>query len=264
MADGVNDEGIKISAPYYDVDTAGDINLMFSSSWPSLPVGFEKTFTLLNTDYPKLVPHGLGFPPLAMGWYKDPSSNRAVPHYNIQVDKTNLYIYNDLNFGAGQTCTYAVKAYALDISKNATYPFIQQPQGIQTTYDPNYGIKLSKEGKSANSKDLRDFIIHSRTRSPLILNVQAVNDQTTDQTLKYLNPGGYVPWVFGFGSGYVISTTTPVYTPAIVGSQAYPRLLIDKTTGEMSVSSIHTQGGLASLIVLRDPLFAGQQVNVSY
>lgn len=261
MADGKNDEGIKISAPYYDVNTAGDINLIFSSSWPSLAVAFQKTFSILSTDYPKVIPHGLGFPPLAMGWFQDPSNNHVTPHFTIHVDKTNIYIYNDIG-ALGTNGKYCIVAYSVDLSQKKDYPFIQQPQGSAgSTYDPNYGIKLAKEGFDANDTDLRNFIIHSRCRSPLLLHQDAVNSAVAT-TLRYTNPQNYVPWVFGFGGGQVSGQDT--YQYAIVGSQAYPRLGIDPSTGEMSVANNPGHGNVASLVVLRDPLFAGTQVNVTY
>jgi hypothetical protein len=260
MVDNANSEGIKISAPFYDVNTAGDINMIFSSSFPTIAVGFQKTFTLAAADYQRPIAHGLPFPPLAMLYRADSGKGRQSLLDAPDVDGTNVYV-TQWDFPGTSRLVHLV-CYAIDLSKTVDYPFIQQPQGQQSTYDPNYGIKLAKEGFDVSDKDLRNFIIHSRTRSPLVLHQQAVADNVNSVTLRYTNPGGYQPWVFGYGGALIGST--PVYTPAFVMSQAYPRLFIDPTTGEMSVSNNPGQGGLASLVVLRDPLFAGTQEQVTY
>ena len=261
MADGVQDEGIKISAPFFDVKDAGDVNLIFSSSFPSIAVA--KEFNASFDPYEsKTLNHNMNFPPLIKVWAKL-SSGRVVQNDDaIVFDSNKMMIINYF----GEAVSMHIKVYAIDISISKDYPFIQQPQGVQTTYDPNYGIKVSKEGKSVDSTDLTDYIIHSRTRSPLVLHVEAVNDQVTNRTITYTNPAGYVPWVMGFGSAMFDydDPTSIGWTPALVGSQAYPRLAIDPSTGAMSVNSQAAIGGLASLVVLRDPLFASVNQDVIY
>ena len=264
MADGVNDEGIKISAPFYDVNTAGDINLLFSSSWPSIAVGFEKTFILNASDFNRPIAHGLGFPPLTMIFRADSNRGYQTLLDAPDVDSTNVYV-TQWDFPGANRLVHLV-CYAVDLSANQTFPFIQQPLGTAKSYDPNYGIKLAKEGYDVSDADLRHFLIHSRTRSPLILSQQAVADNVNSKTLSYTNPAGYLPWVFGYGSTLIGGDTSkPAYTPAYVMSQAYPRLVVDTTSGyTMSVQNMPGQGGLASLIVLRDPLFAGTTEQVTY
>lgn len=239
-----NDFGIKISIPGISVDDAGDYQYLFNSAWPSLPIAFSQTTV---ADFGGTLKHDLGFPPLTMAWLisSDVSSGRYFP----DVDKDTIYFNNGVTSGPQ---TYFVICYNLDISKDAEYKLITPP-ATSTVYSPDFGIKFSKEGKPADSNDLRDFVLHSRAQSPAVLSV-ATQKKAQGDTVTYTNPGGYTAWVFGYGGSNNIYTYAPLF------SQSVPALRI---SGDV-FSLQFTSNGLASIIALRDPLFAATNNKVTY
>jgi hypothetical protein len=103
------------------------------------------------------------------------------------------------------------------------------------------------------SKDMRDFILHSRCQSP---QVDSVLVGASGATLTYTNTTGYTNWVFGFGSFNSGTSFVPARTDQ---AQAPPKLVIAN-----NVYSIGTSGMVPVIVVLRDPLFAATQVEVTY
>lgn len=65
----------------------------------------------------------------------------------------------------------------------------------------NYGIKITREGKSVQSTDIRDFIFHSEYPTPKAIERQTVqhtvpaNDHT-QQTINLTHNLGYTPFFF--------------------------------------------------------------------
>lgn len=260
------DYGIKISKPFFDAQNSGDADLIFSSAWPSLPVAFEETLTVDSTmispaELP--IPHGLGFPPLVLAWkYIDNYAVKFVFGYSdvLECDDTNIYLslaspqYPPSN----QASKVHIKAYNIDLSVEKEYA-INKPPASQLLYDPDFGIKVVKEGMDYKSTDLRDFILHSRAQSPLIMAVKTQESATGD-TVRYVDPQGYLSWVFGFVRG-----TDGRYKAAPYFSQGYPQTGIDVSALEYSVAweTAASDDG-ATLVVLRDPMFTATDEEASY
>ncbi len=246
----MSDYGIKISKPRFNANTAGDADLLFSSSWPSLPIANEETFTNQSSSF--TFAHGLGFPCFSLIWEVTNGVSRQRPLTPPRIDSTSVYINSP-----SVASSYHVKCYNIDLSTDIEYPILKSSD-VETTYDPDYGIKITKEGEDINSDDLRDYILHSRCQSPLVLAVKTVSGASTENS--YTDPQGYASWVFGY-----VRNSSGVYIQAPYYSQSYPQLFIT-TTGGVIQYSITTNAfdAASSILILRDPMFASTDEVVSY
>lgn len=283
---GKQDVGIKISKPGYSTTNAPDYGLIFSSSWSQFPIMSEYTSAVISPIYDGtyyMFPtvtfnHNVGYKPFCSVWVKGQtvtSPTAGIKHTsaqkNIQITGTSVSYTpqpytSTVNPGATQV---HFKVYGINLEKNTSYPF-KQPPTIQQPYDKDYGIKLTKEGKSISSNDMRNFIIHSRCQSPQVDSV--IINYTTDPvsnstSVDYLNSSGYTNWVFGFAS---MGTAPNNYFtfPSTHTSQQPPLMRIDKTSAGIATPNAYSvsnfAGNAAVLLVLRDPLFVAEEVSVVY
>lgn len=250
------DTGFKVSKPGYDVNRTSGQNMIFNSSWPSLAIAYEK---IIPTPSGAItVPHNLKFPPFTMAWAYNPDpsgignvGSRLFP----TVDSTNVY----LNTTAAKII---VRCFRLDLSRDIDYT-LAPGDSFNGPYDPNYGIKFVKPNKDINSRDLRDFAVHSRAQSPLILSVK------TEKTIPSANVGTgignvvqytsklkYPAWVYAY-----TKQSTGKYVFAPYYSQSYPRLFTDGFKAYIGYTG--TDIG-ATIVILRDPMFAAQQTSIQY
>lgn len=272
MADK-QDVGVKVSQSGYNARTAPDYALAFSSSWPQLPIVAEFTTTIspFNAGFgppysynPVTFTHKLGYPPFTRCWVTGTGSGIASGHvtsdiYGIQPGVNSIVYDSSMSTtNLTDTLTVFVRVYGLDISKPVSYKY-KQPPVISTPYDPDYGFKIVKEGKQITSKDMRDFILHSRCQSP---QVDSVNIAPSGSPLVYTNTTGYTNWVFGYGSFDGGTTWKPARTDY---QQSPPGLFI---VGNVYTNGTNVGGGITgmipSIVVLRDPLFVPAEVSIIY
>lgn len=252
---------IQVCQPGYDVRNCPDFAYLFNGAWPNLAIVFEETLTISGST---TIPHNLNFPPLAMGWLTDGSgaSYGRLPGDVVEVDKENIYIFQD-----GQI---TVRLYNVDISQEATYPLPQSAQA-KLPYNDQFGMKIAKDNRPITSNDLNDFILHTRAQSPAILDVATETGKYFMQSNQrhywpYGNiPGGagwdlivyplrthYLPWYTGGitfgGDQYLLASGQAVY--------------FDETTSSLVLNI--TASGAGSLVILRDPLFYPNVVQVIY
>lgn len=264
------DFGLKLSIPGISVENAGDYQYIFNSGWPSIGICYDETFNLTapaSSGASYAIPHNLGFWPMAFAYcsFDGIYAGRAnigrgdqLQGVALKIGKNNFYITID---GADTTVvTVNIKAYNIDLTVNQSYRLITPP-AISYPYNPDFGLKATKDGKSVDSKDLRDYAIHSRAQSPAILSVTTEKDAVQTPTgftqLSYENPGGYIAWIYGFlGSGDGDGKT---YQSAGFAVQAADGIKYVNTTFNLQFFQ-----GAASLVVLRDPLFASNNVSVKY
>jgi len=263
-ASNMADVGLKISQPLYDANTAADYQLLFNSSWPSVTIGYESTQTiaLASGGVTPTFTHDLNFPPFSMMWT---TINGMMVDFRLPyLSSTTVYgdSFNGGSFGVadGTLATFHVKCYNIDISAERDYTFVKSPTS-SFTYNPDFGIKIAREGEDIDSTDMRDFILHSRCQAPTILSVvtDSVVHSPADGTLdiSYTNPAGYTAWVFGYGKDIFDSNK---WNPAGLYSAAAPRIFLDTD----SLFRLNTLSAGGSLIVLRDPLFAATNTVVTY
>lgn len=261
--------GIKVSSLGWDSRTCPDYELIFNSSWPTLPIVFDQTINVrydgFGTPIPATVDHNLGFVPLTMGWvFSSMSKALSLGRFFPSISKTTIYLPSG---PAATTTAINLKCYNIDITKEQNYVYTQS-LNAQLPYDPTYGIKVAKEGKSINSSDMRDFILHSRTASPQVLailteaSLKVTGVGFNYGTLSYTNPKGYIPWAFGYA--VIVQGGVETYVWASPGSQAYPKLILGDTVSMIVANVLPMAPPKASIIILRDPLFAPNDVQVTY
>lgn len=259
------DVGLKISKPGYDAMKTTGSNYVFDSSWPTLPIAYQTTITspsIPDNTYPAtLATHNLGFPPLTFIWiyYNDPGVGGMVTQRWIpDVDSTSVYNNQSMNL-AGSSKVH-ITCFNLDLTKDVDYT-LAPGDTFKAPYDPNFGIKVTKENKDINSKDMRDFILHSRCQSPLILAVKTEQTANTANPtyVQYTNKLPYQAWVYGF----IRKASNQRYRAIFGNPQGYPSL---GTNGFVSTINYNTVAGddKATLVVLRDPFFAANQLTVQY
>lgn len=271
MAD-VNDYGIKITKPGFDVATAGDADLIFSSSWPSLPIVTETTIGSLSSFNGGSFTHGVGFAPFTQVWRTRAGATQrtglnngalsGVDDTDIVIDSGNISLtaLDPFQLSAELVYNYHIKCYNIDLSVEKEYPILTD-QTTQASTSRDYGIKVVKEDEDIDSTDMRDFILHSRCQSPLILAVKT-QESASGTTVSYTETIGYRSWVFGY-----VRDSNNAYRFAPYFAQAYPITSITSSGGvyTYSVQYLAAAGDTgASLVILRDPMFAATNVEASY
>lgn len=259
-----NDYGIRISKPRYSADSAGDTDLMFNSGWPSLPIAEE--INLTNVTGSRSFSHSLTFAPFFQVWR---TRNGATKRYGlnsagsglghpVRIGASGGIITEDFNDpGAAD---YHIKLYNINLAVDKEYEFIKPPVS-PGVYDPDYGLKVVKEGRDIDSEDLRDFIIHTRAQSPQVLSIKTQSDSSN--SINFTDPQSYRAWVFGF----VREATTGYYRFVPYFAQAYPRVAFSQSGGRYTYSIAYSPlagDDSATLVVLRDPMFAANDVTVQY
>ncbi len=259
------DVGVKISIPGTNALTASPTQLIFDSSWPSIPVAFPYLGTFTSaTNY--AIPHNLGFPAFTKIWLLDSNKNiiqnNAVLVGNYGFDNTNVYIHSLNNTNATY---FYINCYNIDVSKDVDYPSLPTVSA-KSYYDPNYGIKIAKNNKITSSIDGRDFVLHSRFRSPLIKAVKTQDTSVSSGVVQYVNKDNVATWNYGFlkigsaiASNLGMSIGSYVYAPYY--SQAYP---VTKTDGITTYLQFNNSDLGATLVILRDPFFAPTVIQAFY
>lgn len=293
-----NNAGLFISQIGASVPTAADHQFVFNSNWPSLQIAYQATVNVpyTNSNNSTVIPHNLGFYPFTLAWLSinglliysfftvagNFTGGGSFSNTTFEVDKTNVYpkwqfadeelsgldpFGNQGNLIDGSLIAQVtIICYNLDLTQVATYP-TPTPAVVKTPYDPTAGIKVVKEGKNIASTDLRDFILHSRAQSPALLSVltqaQGITDPniTGNILIQYTNPAGYTSWFFGFQlvniNGNLRYAAIPIQASGYSTSGAN---VLGQNTFQLSVPS--TPGG--TMVVLRDPLFAPNNVQATY
>ena len=248
-----------------------DIKLNFSSQWPSMQVA--KVIPNLSTagesaEYPysRKIKHGLKYPPftLLMAGTSYDTTMIAAP-----VDDT--YVYID-QWQLEDTDTVAV-VHPIDITQEYDY----------ASYTSDVGDVI--EDKSGGSIDMRDFLLHSRAVSPMLLSTKTntYNKNSLEGlNFSYTHPLNYPTFSFGY---LRLTTTVGVYQEGVwigapLDNPAWPVLFTDGFTSQLA-TTIHNgqyQGGeggpwipgtgelaadKGSIITLRNPaIITSNTVNV--
>lgn len=164
----MGDFGAKVALAGADVITAPDYNLLFSSSWPNIKV-IDSIITDAVDDSLIVYKHNLGFVPAFIpygGLGKSPQTAQ-MSRQNITVDKTNFYYIPGGPFAPGPL-HIGLTYYDIDIETAFIAPEVATGSSVLAHPDPDFGIKLAKDGKDISSNDLRDYIFHSSARSPML------------------------------------------------------------------------------------------------
>lgn len=170
----MSDFGIKVSQIGKDAQDAGDKDLQFSSSWPNLKYIFNgriqaTTEEIVNPGVSSgiILRHNLGYVPFFIP-YVIADEAYSIFRQFISADKKNVYISAGSGGPAQLTFDVGLMVFPIDIEKNFKAPNIDTGTSSGGRGDSDVGIRFTKPHKDISSKDLRDYIIHSRTRSPMI------------------------------------------------------------------------------------------------
>lgn len=168
--------GAKVSQQGFDVRTAADRQLTYSSEWPLLKIAFQGTVTIPDaTQDVTIVTHGLGYVPafwaFDTGTYVAPFSGTKLCYPGtsqfIVANGTALQ-WRGASRGAGAgAITLRYMLFRQDLSQAFTAQIIETAADSELT-NQDYGILVSKPGYSVYDPDFRNFTIRSDCRSPMI------------------------------------------------------------------------------------------------
>lgn len=254
----MGDYGGKGSTPGFDVKTTIDYFQMFNSSWPLLKIGLDGNGTSPIT-------HNLGYPPFHFITTIDGrvDQNAGIVTDNFGVDSSVLA----RNFGSGSVKYFICR---LDLTTNFDSPIVSGGVGVVDA-DRDYGFKVAKEGKSVDSTDMRDFALHSSTRSLMVQKVDNGLTTSTGGGLGYertvAHGLSYTPEAFAFilpgTNTFGLSPTRySLLGPATGAAGAYYSVTSTGVYVTADVTVFSSPPRIA-VVVLKDPL-AKTTVNVNY
>lgn len=248
--------GVKVGQRGVDVGRAADFQLALSTDWPLLKV--HKTgrinapaFTpqlIVENDLGRLVPFMIFTDGSDSITQPDGSSSRALSTAFFLNEK-GLYAHDNFNSINGY---YIIFDYDLDqefiseVDKSVVQP---------SSNEAEYGVKIPLKGKSMESRDMRDYILHPGMR-PMAIHMAGQRTTTAAAPFFDLEHNlGYPPAYLVFekkqGSPFVANT----------GNQPYLQVFANRVTAETS-NSLRFSGVQALMIgtfyflLLKDPLIA--------
>lgn len=244
----LNDFGIKVAKLGFDALTAADKDLVYNSSWPSIQIVKVIPFDATMFSFP----HDLGFPPFAVLIRSTDSFYQGGVMTNLPCDELNVYI-PDFYTGDG-----TIIIYNIDVSVDVEYPYTTQSSG-NSTYSFDYGIKIAKNNSDINSNDMRDFILHTRCGSPLVLAVKTQDtvSPSNPTVVQYTSKLGYPTLNFGYvrvigaSSFGVTYSGVKRYYHAPLQSQASPWTVTNGFFVYVVFDNITWDGG--TVVCLRNP-----------
>lgn len=257
---------VKLAQPGYDVHTAGDENLIYSSQWPVLKIYKSDKASVDAAQTSTITTHDLGYPPVF--W---PFSNAAItqwsgggaikndrraeffgpfgPGSSIKINNDKLvYVPGGFNTGTLQLFYYI---FALDLSVEYIAPIT----GVGALSEGRSGtrvFKIAKDGKDVSSNDLSDFVVHSRARSPLVHSVNP--SKSVVKTFTVNHKLGYNPKFFGYVKG-----SDGYYTLIPTGTGGSSNF----TSNEQTIVFNDTGGKEITIVVLKDPFIVDYSVQVT-
>lgn len=266
MADNDKPPVVKLAQPGYDVKTAGDENLIYSSAWPLLKIYKQGSVKFPAARLSELVKHDLGFIPFFWYFANTPidtwgvtsTGQEARSEFMGPIGDGSMQIFADKlqwtppTFPAvsGNTQAYYY-IFALDITKEYIAPQIKVGGAIGAR-DTSRVFKVAKEGKDYKSDNLFDFILHSRARSPLIHSVNP--SPGVVKSFTAVHNLGYLPMFFAF-----VKNANGSYSPLPTGQGGSSSLQsTDKT-----VVFNDTGGKEVTIVILKDPFLLDYTVNVT-
>lgn len=244
----------------YDVNTAIDYLQSFNSSWPLLKVG-------LTGNYTGAVDHNLGYYPfyVIVSTFIPSSFDQFAGLDTYGVSTSQLV----RGSGSGSPRYYI---FRLNLQNNFTAPHIEGDTSPLPSVD-NYQFKISRDGKSIDSTDMRDFSLHSGSRSPAVHMVSngftTLNSATNSRERTVSHNLGYVPTAFAFvkpgaGSSYPGMNNNNYYVlppPVGVGGGYYE---VSDSNVYVNLDSFYfSSNAEVSVVILKDP-FNKKVVNVSF
>lgn len=210
--------GAKVSQRGYDV-SGKDFKLLYSSSWPLLTILDSGPFTG-KAPGSTIATHNLGYTPMFLVFHDDTNSNGFNNGASGQVHMIdsfhakyfgmddNTLVYS--SFATGNMNGYYF-IFAVDLETDYTAPNVNTGtiDDNADSQDKDYGVKVSKDGFDVSNTDLRNFALHSATRSPMVDSVTTGNLASAG-TKAVTHDLGYEPFPFV----YAKLTSGSAFSPA--------------------------------------------------
>lgn len=190
-----------------DAIDGADQDMILSSAFPLLKIDKIVTVTITTTygNQYTLHTHNYGYNPFFI-MYQVVGGKLLQDYFFdlVEASKTsiNLFDYTSRFVGGDyqpQTRTFVLVMCRNPLNKPATTPVFRTQSIEAANRDRGFGLKVAKNGKSADSEDLRDFTFHSDTRNLLVHRVVA-QEITADTAWRttYTNDLPYKPIWFAF------------------------------------------------------------------
>lgn len=269
------DWGMKASQKGFDVLTASDTQLLFSSSWPLLKIHFAGKKTVQSTGIDQVVySHNLGYVPMFWVYIVSPYSQHTsygvIPNGMFGASTTDIKFFT---FGGAPTLNYDVYLYVFrtPLTTNFEAPVINNVDTDLSNVDHNYGIKATKEGADVSSTDYRDFVLHSATKSPLVHAVQTSTLQQAGYSyakmFEYTHGLGYIPLAYCFvnyGANGSPTYNSSYWYPVGGASGVSDTLMVSQANSIRVEDTTYNPSTMtATFVVLKDPFYQ-TQTEVSY
>ncbi len=240
--------GAKVSRQGFDVDTASDKQLAFSSEFPLLPIEAEGQFSVTaDTSYDQAIyTHNLGYAPVFFFWYE--TGGKLYPDgvrfpYNVYVTSTTIHL-EDYIFEDG-TIHWKVFRRALGTTYEAT--IINSTDATEKD-SGDYGITISLPGKDISSTDKRNFGVRSDVRQLMIHKTGLTGSVTTATINHGLN---YKPmyWLY-LETGY----RNPAGSFSLIAET--DDFLVEVTTTQLSWTFYAGDSFRYAYLIFKDPINA--------
>lgn len=247
-------QGIKVALPGLDATTAPDYQLLFSSQWPNIKifntviVSIQSVATLDNNNN-IIYQHGLGFPPAVVPFTMNNQAEIGTGTIGeatgvLSVDDQNVYLVS-----ATPPSSMGLLIFYIDITQPFTAPIVNTggSQPIATNATLKYGIRIAKANKTVSDPDVRNFVLRSDCRSPM---VHAV-----------------VQGIIGAGQQFVYQYDllyNPIFFAYIQVPNTNQYAFANSYSAIGTVGSSITVGGIAglavSIVILQDPFIITDNV----
>lgn len=220
-----------------------DVVFNFNSQWPNVQVVKVIKNPAASTAYE----HGLGYPPMAIV-----HGGRYLTMDLVDCD--NTYVYTPSN--PSGTAPDHLVIYSLDVSTPFTYP----------TFPEIYGDVTPDE--SDTPLDLRNFLLHTRAVSPMVLKVETKNYTAADYNMTSASPLSYPTFHFGWQRAAITSGQFVAgrWKSVPLGGQSFPWMVSDgyTATNNSTLQSGSPVTDIGSIVTLRNPsVVTANTVNVS-
>lgn len=260
------DFGAKVSLPGFNVETAADQDLYFSSSWPNLKIDETISQQIINlSSSNNSITHNLGYPPFTFVF----SHTNGFLGNASSTNSTTLTPVSNTYLSANPGDNLQVYVCRNPLTMNFLAPNVQLATTQQGTNHQDWGMKFSKPSKDVSSTDLRDFTIHSGTKS---LQVHQVIYQPLAQYndinlglpnfpnnlgIKYITDLPYDPVFFAF-----YSSDNQNFIPLFATAQTAPKVNFNSIDGGIIINNA-TSPGWGVFYILLDPYQTTTQIGVT-
>lgn len=286
------DYGMKIAMPGFDLQYAGDNELLFNSSFPIMQIkvfaslGYvtaaasgngteaEKNACNFGGEYLGVINnlmvwrwyHGLGFPPL----YLPIGSNGVTFGAPFSVDENYIYYtsnvfgpvlgWNGVYQGAVDKCLIC----PIDISKDIEYPYTALPMNTKYGNVGDYGFKSVDFG-DINSDDFQNLGVNPRLQSQMVLAVKTSETMPAGaQNIEYVLPSSMTTndvMVYVFRQQDNATTGTKTWSHIYAYGQAPPSVLVDPATNTVGVYYASITTDKLTAVITRQPMVSSYRMD---